>query len=164
MLLALQESSEALIYGTHGWKAKDQRGRLVRVYHFSQNLFQPPDPSRSMSPEQIRSLHRELRPRWLPRLFLAIVLIYAGLQMTMLIRRQLSSITISFLPVACFVYMGLMLHLRSLGANPEAIALALRKRRRCASCAYDLSTIPPDPDTCTTRPECGSAWRIPPTS
>lgn len=33
-------------------------------------------------------------------------------------------------------------------------------RRRCPSCAYDLADTPPDPDGCTTCPECGAAWRI----
>lgn len=46
-------------------------------------------------------------------------------------------------------------------ATPEEAVAPFLARRRCPSCAYDLSETPPDPDGCTTCPECGAAWRIP---
>ncbi|MEQ8844349.1 MAG: hypothetical protein RIB58_05790 [Phycisphaerales bacterium] len=33
---------------------------------------------------------------------------------------------------------------------------------RCQACDYDLTGLTPDPDGCTTCPECGAAWRLPP--
>ncbi|MEM9167145.1 MAG: cytochrome C oxidase subunit IV family protein [Planctomycetota bacterium] len=33
--------------------------------------------------------------------------------------------------------------------------------RRCASCAFDLSNLLPQPDGCTVCPECNAAWRLP---
>jgi hypothetical protein len=32
----------------------------------------------------------------------------------------------------------------------------------CASCGYVIESLPPDPDGCTTCPECGAAWKLPP--
>lgn len=55
----------------------------------------------------------------------------------------------------------LLLINRSLGSKPERVVSALRNQYRCATCAYALRGIPPDPDGCTTCPECGSAWRFP---
>ncbi len=33
---------------------------------------------------------------------------------------------------------------------------------RCRACDYNLENLTPDPDGCTTCPECGAAWRQPP--
>jgi hypothetical protein len=44
--------------------------------------------------------------------------------------------------------------------NGRAALAALLKARLCPSCGYDLSAIPPDPDTFTTCPECGGAWPL----
>ncbi len=33
---------------------------------------------------------------------------------------------------------------------------------QCGACGYELRAIPPDPDACTTCPECAAAWRLPP--
>lgn len=34
---------------------------------------------------------------------------------------------------------------------------------RCRACNYNLENLTPDPDGCTTCPECGAAWKLPPT-
>jgi hypothetical protein len=31
----------------------------------------------------------------------------------------------------------------------------------CLACGYDLTGLAPDPDGCTTCPECGAAWQLP---
>ena len=47
---------------------------------------------------------------------------------------------------------------------------AAKARRTCAACGYDLQGCRPDEgetppaDGCTTCPECGAAWRLPPPS
>ncbi len=33
---------------------------------------------------------------------------------------------------------------------------------RCRACDYDLSRLSPDPDGCTTCPECSAAWKLAP--
>ncbi|MFI4881053.1 MAG: hypothetical protein ACIAQU_00550 [Phycisphaerales bacterium JB064] len=33
---------------------------------------------------------------------------------------------------------------------------------RCRACDYTLTSLTPDPDGCTTCPECGAAWKLPP--
>lgn len=45
-----------------------------------------------------------------------------------------------------------------------SIAVGLMKERcLCAACAYDLRSIPADPEThLTTCPECGAAWNLSP--
>ncbi|MBY0260722.1 MAG: hypothetical protein K2Q20_00160, partial [Phycisphaerales bacterium] len=40
------------------------------------------------------------------------------------------------------------------------VRAALLAERICASCAYDLSRTPSEPDGLTTCPECGAAWRM----
>jgi hypothetical protein len=44
-------------------------------------------------------------------------------------------------------------------ANELQVARALLAEHRCASCAYDLGAVEPEPDGCTVCPECGAAWR-----
>lgn len=34
------------------------------------------------------------------------------------------------------------------------------KARHCASCDYDLTNLPVDPDGCTKCPECNAAWKL----
>lgn len=53
-------------------------------------------------------------------------------------------------------------------ANARSSAAALRQHARlsiardhaCPCCAYGLGDTAPDPDACTTCPECGAAWRV----
>jgi hypothetical protein len=60
-----------------------------------------------------------------------------------------------------------------LGATPPLIIIFIFRRVAadrlaryytaagyCASCAYDLKSIAPEPDGCQLCPECGAAWRI----
>lgn len=50
-----------------------------------------------------------------------------------------------------------------LGVAPpryEAASRLIAVHRVCVCCAYDLSGLPPDPDGCTTCPECAAAWRL----
>jgi hypothetical protein len=45
-------------------------------------------------------------------------------------------------------------------ASIAAVAAAYTGRGHCASCAYNLNRLPPEPDGCVICPECGAAWRL----
>ncbi len=68
--------------------------------------------------------------------------------------------TFAFAPVS-FVVMAITYRYRIPKIGPEAIIHSMLLEHRCPSCAYDLSATSPDPDGCTTCPECGAAWRMP---
>ncbi len=44
--------------------------------------------------------------------------------------------------------------------NRETAVEAMLRERLCASCAYDLAALIPDPDGCRVCPECGAAWKF----
>ena len=46
-------------------------------------------------------------------------------------------------------------------ARSTSICQDLLSRSLCPACGYNLSGLAPDPDNCTTCPECGAAWRVP---
>lgn len=45
--------------------------------------------------------------------------------------------------------------------NVEVVVNHLPAHGFCPSCAYNLTGVTPDPDDCTTCPECGAAWKLP---
>lgn len=51
-------------------------------------------------------------------------------------------------------------HLRRSASS--RIVPALLAQRRCGACMYDLDSAAVDGAGCTVCPECGSAWRLPP--
>jgi hypothetical protein len=58
--------------------------------------------------------------------------------------------------------LGVMTFRYKFRQSPEKIVEAALRERCCPSCNYSLSGISPDPDGCTTCPECGAAWCFPP--
>ncbi len=48
--------------------------------------------------------------------------------------------------------------------NASALQIARRRTWQCIECWYDLQGIPVGKDGLTTCPECGAAWRLPPSA
>ncbi len=47
-------------------------------------------------------------------------------------------------------------------ARSASICTDLLNRHLCPACGYKLDGLSPDPDGCTTCPECSAAWKTPP--
>lgn len=60
------------------------------------------------------------------------------------------------------IVFGMMLRLAE--PMPTAVIEHELAEGRCPSCGYDLTRIAPEPDRCSVCPECGAAWRLPPSS
>lgn len=63
------------------------------------------------------------------------------------------------IPIGVVPSIVTILVLRHIGAAQIAEALCLASL--CASCGYELTGTPPDPDGITKCPECGADWRLP---
>ncbi len=48
--------------------------------------------------------------------------------------------------------------LRRIGS--KSLANRYRRATACASCGYDMETLPAELDGCRVCPECGAAWRL----
>jgi hypothetical protein len=66
-----------------------------------------------------------------------------------------------FFPAFLFVWMGVFWYFHLAVFKPWAKRHKLAIGR-CRACDYTLESLTPDPDGCTTCPECGAAWRLPP--
>lgn len=56
---------------------------------------------------------------------------------------------------------GLITLRQVLIARGASTCTSLLSRFLCPACGYHLRGLTPDPDHCTTCPECGAAWKLP---
>ncbi|OAB63600.1 hypothetical protein AY599_08595 [Leptolyngbya valderiana BDU 20041] len=66
-----------------------------------------------------------------------------------------------WMPAFMIVWMGVFCYFHFAVFKPWAKRHKLAAGR-CRACGYDLSNLTADPDGCTTCPECGAAWKLPP--
>lgn len=105
---------------------------------------------------------------WQKSAFVLIALLLASYAMTHFVFPSSGSMRMAntvwpWFPVAMltWVVMFMIIHFRVFKPWLKHYQLAIG---RCRACDYTLTDLVPDPDGCTTCPECGAAWRQPPTS
>jgi hypothetical protein len=67
-----------------------------------------------------------------------------------------------FIPAAFMLLFVTLVGRWARDAERARIAPTLLGAGRCASCAYPIAKLPPEPDGCVACPECGAAWKFDP--
>jgi hypothetical protein len=143
----------------------DARGRQVPLYDSRGRMFFD-DPSVDFPQRDFERVYRRLVPgfsfRRNPPLQLAVAGLFLGIgAYTFWLSRWLAIALCDLGMAACAVAGARATRRRFWGVDPVAIGAALVAEGRCASCAYKLTSVPPDPDGITICPECSAAWRLP---
>ena len=139
----------------------DHRGRPVQLH-----ALRSIDSSSAELPREaarlIRGAIRSLRSPWTARMsfpFLVPILITCTLAVAI-------SVGVPLAPHLFAIAMGFLASgvIGALfgDASPPEIVRGFLSQGRCPCCAYPITALKPDPDGCTTCPECSAAWNLGP--
>ncbi len=145
----------------------DARGRQVPLYN-SRGRMLFDDPNADFPQVEFERVYRRLFPRFSIRRSPAAQLLLGAFWACAALVYFLSvssSMRFALVPAGIVAPLAAVFGARVSrrwfwGTTPDDIAVAMLAGGRCPSCAYRLPGVPPDPDGCTTCPECSAAWRL----
>ncbi|MGD9690567.1 MAG: hypothetical protein AB7Q91_12595 [Phycisphaerales bacterium] len=149
--------------------APDDRGRFVRIVDSRLRLVSPSRKQELGAPRVLESriAARRAGQSWrllltLPLWIIGALIAYTMIGMAMSPRPD----TAALIGLGIFTFLvivsAILIVKSHLFAGPRWVIPAFRRLALCPCCARDLRAGEPDPDGCTTCPECGSAWRLDP--